>query len=426
MRYVIDGSAGCIAPLALSPIDFEIRTITDDEVPGWCGALNTGFLNASGDVDAEVRRPGLFLDRTWAAFAGEAIVATLRTFPTLLTVPGGESVKASAVTAVTTTATYRRQGLATRLIHAELAATVERGEAMSILIAAAWGIYGRFGYGAATEHQTWTVDASVATLRQVPQGSVELVDRDTARAVVAAVYDVHRRGHPGEMTRPERFWDVDLGILRYPSWTEPKAGFHVVARDRDGSVVGVARYEYEEKWEHRIGRSQVKVTMFVSSGPAGDALLWRHLVSIDHIAQVQVEDRGPDELVPWLLTDARHAQPTDRADFLWIRPLDVAQVLAARTYLVSGRIVLEVVDPSGFCGGRYELEGGPDGALCRPSDASPDLTLDISALSSIYLGGYRVRRLAAAGRIDEHASGAVATADAMFRSPVAPWCSTWF
>jgi predicted acetyltransferase len=228
------------------------------------------------------------------------------------------------------------------------------------------------------------------------------------------------------MARPDRFWDVDLGILRIPSWSEQKPGFHVVARDRDGSVVGVARYECEEKWEHRIGRSEVKVTLFVTSGPVGDALLWEHLVTLDHLAQVQVEDRGPDELLPWLLTNARHARPIDRADFLWIRPLDVAEVLAARTYLVAGGVVLEVVDASGLTAGRFALEGGPDGAVCRPSDASPDLTLDVSTLSSIYLGGYRARRLAAAGFIDEHSSGAVATADAMFRSPVAPWCSTWF
>lgn len=28
-------------------------------------------------------------------------------------------------------------------------------------------------------------------------------------------------------------------------------------------------------------------------------------------------------------------------------------------------------------------------------------------------------------RVDEHATGAVARADAMLRSPVTPWCSTW-
>jgi hypothetical protein len=37
-----------------------------------------------------------------------------------------------------------------------------------------------------------------------------------------------------------------------------------------------------------------------------------------------------------------------------------------------------------------------------------------------------VRMLAAAGLVDEHSTHAVAKADAMFRSPITPWCSTWF
>jgi hypothetical protein len=32
----------------------------------------------------------------------------------------------------------------------------------------------------------------------------------------------------------------------------------------------------------------------------------------------------------------------------------------------------------------------------------------------------------AAGLIDEHSTSVVARADVMFRSPITPWCSTWF
>ena len=101
--------------------------------------------------------------------------------------------------------------------------------------------------------------------------------------------------------------------------------------------------------------------------------------------QGTVEYVDRDELLPLLLADARHAQPSDRAGFLWIRPLDVAGMLASRSYLVSGQVVLEVVDSAGLAGGRF-----------------------------------------AAGLIDEHSTNAVAKADAMFRSPVTPWCTTWF
>ena len=407
-------------------MSIEVRTITSGEVAAWCAALNTGFLDPVGDVDAETLRPDLCLDRTWAGFDGDSVVATLRSFRSSLTVPGGGALAASAVTAVTTTSTHRRRGLASRLIARELAASVERGEHASILIPAEWRIYGRFGYGAATEHQTWTVDASAAQLRRCPPGTVEYIDRDTARALAQEVHDGHRATRPGEIARSAFFWDLDFGILRFPSWSEPKPSFSVAARDRSGLVTGVARYRVEGRWEYRRPKSEVAIQRFVTCDAAADALLWQHLINLDLTTQLRAGDRPVDELLPLLLTDARHARPSDRADFLWIRPLDVVTMLSARSYLVPGQLVLEVVDAAGLAAGRYALDAGSYGASCTRTTASADLTIDVAALGSIYLGSYRVRAFAAAGLLDEHSAGAVARADTMFRALVTPWCSTWF
>lgn len=407
-------------------MDVDIRTITADEVPAWSAGVYTGFVNPAGDMDAEAHRAGLELDRTWGGFDSGRVVATLRSFRSQLTLPGGGALETSAVTAVTTTSTHRRRGLASRLMAAELAASVARGEQAAILIAAEWGIYGRFGYGPATEHQTWMVDALAARFRRRPEGTVVYVDRDTARVLAAEVYERHRMSRPGQISRPDHFWDIEFGIVRFPSWPEPKPAFHVVARDPAGSVIGVARYETDERWEHRQPRGHVAVRLLVTSDPMAELLLWHHLLSLDLIASVRVEDRSVDELLPWLLTDARHARPSSRSDFLWIRPLDVAGMLTARSYLVPGRIVLEVVDVTGVTGGRFALDAGSEGASCMPTSASADLTVDAAVLGSVYLGGYPVRTLAAAGLVDEHSTGAVAKADAMFRSPITPWCSTWF
>ncbi|MGH3770958.1 MAG: GNAT family N-acetyltransferase [Pseudonocardiaceae bacterium] len=407
-------------------MEIEVRTITDEEVAAWCAGLYTGFLSPVGDVNAEAYRPDLFLDRTWGGFEGNTVVATLYSFRSQMTVPGGGALESSAVTGVTTTSTHRRRGLASRLVTAELATSRERGEQVSILIAAEWGIYGRFGYGASTEHQAWTVDTLAARLRHCPPGTVEYVDRDTARALAPEVYEHHRSQRPGEISRSERHWDITFGIVHFPSYPEPKPSFYVIARNPAGSTTGVARYEYEDKWELRRPKGQVTVQLFLTSDPAAESLLWQHLLDLDLTASVRVGNRPADELLPWLLTDARHAQPSARADFLWLRPLDAARMLSARSYLVSGQLVLEVVDAAGLAGGRFALDGGPDGASCVRTAAAADLTLNTAALGSAYLGGYSVRTLAAAGLIDEHSTSAVARADAMFRSPVTPWCSTWF
>lgn len=195
----------------------------------------------------------------------------------------------------------------------------------------------------------------------MPPGRVDYVDRDTARALAPEVYERHRAQRPGEISRSERCWDLEYGVLRFPSWKEPRPCFHVVARDPAGVAIGVARYECEEKWTGRQLHGQAVTTM-----------------------------------------------------------------LAARSYPVPGRLVVEVTDCAGPAGGRFALDAGPDGTHCVPSIASADLTLDAATLGSAYLGGYRVRTLAAAGLIDEHTPGAVERADAMFGSPVTPWCSTWF
>jgi predicted acetyltransferase len=403
----------------------EVRTITDGEVAAWSAAVNTGFLNPKGDVDAEARRPGLFLDRTWAGFDGDRVVGTLRSFPTALTVPGGGTVPVSAVTAVTTTSTHRRQGIASRMVNEELAASAERGEQASILIAAEWAIYGRFGYGAATEHQTFTVDAALGRVRVRPQGTVEYTDRDTARAAVVKVYERHRATRPGEFDRPPRFWDIDFGILRYPSWKEPRPAFHVLARDPSGEVTGYVQYDVDDQ-PGRASNALVNVRMLHAVDPDALGLLWHHLLGLDRVGTVRMEDRPADELLPWLLADPRDARPSDRCDFLWLRPLAVPGLLAARRYPVPGRLVLEVRDEGGPAAGRYELSGGPEAARCDPTGQPADLTLDVGVLGSAYLGGYPLGVLAAAGLVAESTPGAVGVADAMLRWPVAPWCSSWF
>ena len=108
---------------------------------------------------------------------------------------------------------------------------------------------------------------------------------------------------------------------------------------------------------------------------------------------------------------------------LWVRLVDVAGGLAARTYASDPDVVLEVTDA--FCpwnAGRYRLAGG----ACERTEAEPDLALDASVLGAAYLGGTTLSELAEAGRVAELRPGAVARASAAFRGEVAPWCSEVF
>ena len=61
-----------------------------------------------------------------------------------------------------------------------------------------------------------------------------------------------------------------------------------------------------------------------------------------------------------------------------------------------------------------------------PTDRSPDLTIDGSALGAAYLGGTRLRDAVVARGWDEHRAGALSEADALLACLDAPWCSTFF
>ena len=68
----------------------------------------------------------------------------------------------------------------------------------------------------------------------------------------------------------------------------------------------------------------------------------------------------------------------------------------------------------------------PAGTSCRPTDRSPDLTLDVAALGAAYLGGTRLRDAVLAHGVDEHRNGALAAVETLLRMPDEPWCSTFF
>ncbi len=404
----------------------DIRTIASSELHAWSVAVRRGFHNPSEVDDSEQRRALTPLERTWGAFENNLIVATLRSFPVQITLPRVQAIPAAAVTQVTTTATHRRQGLAGRLITADLAACRERAEPLSILIAAEWPIYGRWGYGPATESQCYTVDTRRTRLLESSPATVDLVDVSDFRQAAARLYDRVQGCQVGEISRPDWFWDVDLGILALAARPDVPPAFHLVASDGAGTVIGAARYRVETTWEAMLPASTVTVDMLVSQHLDADRALWAHLLSLDLVTEVVARDRPVDEVLPWLLTDARRARASKRHDFLWCRVVDVPAVLSARRYRVDGRVVLEITDAQGFAAGRYELTGGPAGSECAATTRSADLSLPVTTLGAILLGGFSLQQLARVGWAEEHRMGSLQATDLMFSTAAPPWSSTWF
>ncbi|MBZ4014236.1 GNAT family N-acetyltransferase [Streptomyces purpurogeneiscleroticus] len=413
-------------------MSLEVRTVGEDDFHGWLAAVGTGFTS-SAEVSKELvewRLGGTDLTRTQGAFDGGRCVATFRSFAQELTVVGGARVPADAVSQVTVSPTHRRRGLLSRMMARDLAAAKERGDAVATLIAAEYPIYGRYGFGPASSFTEWRIDVARARLDTRyagPQdgGRVDFATPEEVRALGPVLHDRFRAQQPGAVSRGERWWQEATGAVRFPEqpWREP---FHAVYRSADGEVEGLVTYTCDDRWEHKRPEQTLDVSKLITVTPAAERALWHFLCSIDWILHVKTGHRAPDDLVPLLLGDPRAASIEAHADYLWLRPLDVPKLLAARTYTVPASLVLEVRDADGYAAGRYHLDAGPEGATCTRTTRSADLTLDVRELATLYLGDESPTRLAALGRVQEDRPGALATAEALLRTGRRPWCPDIF
>ena len=149
--------------------------------------------------------------------------------------------------------------------------------------------------------------------------------------------------------------------------------------------------------------------------------LWRFCFDVDLMGVTEATRRPLDDPLPWMLADPRRLQRQVR-DGVWIRVVDAAAALRQRTYAEPGAITIEVRDA--LCqwnNGCFRLEGDPEGAVCTVAAGSPDITLEVSALASAYLGTISLTSLHGAGLADEHTPGALNRADRMFAVPLRPW-----
>lgn len=408
----------------------EVRPVTDSELEEFFRVVAAAF--GSGPSDPEQLadwRKALELERTRAVFAGGRLVAASAALSLELTLPGLTTVPAAGVTFVGVLPTHHRRGHLRTMMASLLDDAADRREPMAILLASESLVYGRFGFGPASSHASVEVESRYAAFRpSAPDGGgrIELCDERRAAEVLPAVLDAARRVQPGDVRRPDAWWDARF---RDPEKKRDGAGpqFYAVHESNSGSVDGYAVYRVKSDWEHGCHNGRVLASEVVGLTAGAEADLWRFLFSIDLTVVVEAERRPLDDPLRWMLADPRRLRTTMVSDFLWVRPLDVAAALAARRYQVDGALVLDVRDgarPRGA--GRYGLEGGPDGAECRPTTGGADLALDVEDLGAVYLGGVAPSSLAATGRIVEVRAGALRRADAMFVSHPGPFARTGF
>lgn len=408
----------------------EIRSTTDGDFGVFVDTVHAAF---GSFPETPVEGGGLWWsalerDRCLLALTADGRpVGTAATHAFELTLPGETLVPAPGVTAVGVLPSHRRQGVLSAMMRHQLAELRAGGEFLSVLLASEATIYGRFGYGPATYTAKLTVPRHRAALA-VPRargvahapvtgldnGSVEVLRSAECGEILEEVYDRYRRAQPGALSRPHRWWALRAG--QPPISPAPR--YIAVHRDADGVPDGYASYSIES--------GTLTVDETIATDDAVFTALARFVLGHDLVSQVVFKHVPPDHPLRWQFADRRAGEVSGDMDWLWVRLLDVPRALTARGWFMDGELVLDVEDP--FLGehGRYLLTVRDGKADCVPTDREPDLSLDVSDLGSVYLGGTAPSTLVRAGHIRAHRPGAPTLADALFRAERSPHCLHWF
>jgi predicted acetyltransferase len=373
--------------------------------------------SAAGEDQAKQFARVLPPQRVYAAWEDGRAVGGLAALPLQLTIPGGR-VKAAGVTVAGVLPTHRRRGLLRAMMRALLDACRMQGEPVAYLWASEDTIYGRFGFGLASFAAEIELprERSAFHARFGASGNVRIVPLAAAKEYVAPVYERVASATPGMFARSAAWWQDRT--LADPGWLRGGRGeLQCAVLEHEGRPTGYALYRMNWAFERGLQAGSVGVVEAVGEAPEATAAIWRYLLDIDWLARVRAWLLPVDHPLLLLAVEPRRLGFTLR-DGVWVRFLDIKAALSARSYRDRGSVVVEVMDE--FCpwnAGRWRI--GADGV--DRTDEAPDLRCDVSALGSVYLGGFTWTQLARALRVEEVVSRATTRADAIFQAEIAPW-----
>jgi predicted acetyltransferase len=410
-----------------SMTDITIRPVTEEEYPAFVLAFIEGFADdLPSESFPELIRATLPPERTLAAFDGDQIVGTFGGYHLEVTVPGGASVPMEGTTVVTVFPTHRRMGLLRSMMERHLANAADGGYPIAGLWASESDIYGRFGYGVATQNLSWKLRAERIAMRdEVPVDRVRRISPDDAVTLLPPVFDAVVPTRAGMYARTAAWWRE---VLADEDWMKRgRTTKRYVVHDGPHGPDGYAVYRQKpDQGDDDHADGKVSVVELIAATPRAEASLWAYLTRIDLCPNVDSWNVPLDDPLPLMVREPRRIASRGPFDALWIRILDVAAALEARAYEEDGAVAFALVDPfRPETSGTWALTVDAGVASVVPTDARPDVTLGVDVLGALYLGGQDATAFAAAGRITGD-PGAIAALHRMFRTVATPWCNQVF
>jgi len=367
-------------------------------------------------------------------------VATVVSWRSNVSLHDDARLDAWAISFVSVAATHRRRGIARALLEGELRAAHAAGLPLAMLTVSEATIYGRWGFGPAAYTADYRIDTrGLRMLAPTTPGRVHRVDAAALRATAPAIAQRAHARRVGEVPSLDLHWDR---MFATSARTASHAAQLRAARydDTQGAAQGFVLYSVAEDPTDFAAHT---LTVEYLCAVTDDALvaLWRYVLDQDLVATVVAAQRPVDEPLPWLVSNPRAVQTTERREHLWLRILDVPTALGARRFAHADTVLLRVTDPMGFADGEWMLSTDTAGrATVTAGHASPPRTevnvevgvepaiidLGVAELGSLLLGGTAVEALRLAGRLVEGSPGSAQRLDALLHMSRAPHLSTWF
>jgi len=326
---------------------------------------------------------------------------------------------------------HRRKGVLSAMMrHHFEQVHEEEGTHVSALHASEPAIYGRQGYGLASQE----LEVSLGRGTTLDAPGLEAA----AGAVTTHLASVSDPGMPKRM-RECHLGCAGLGSVvgeagyyhricdQPPEQLRDKESWRVLLARRDGVDVGFAMFRRTQKWERARPEGELLVWAMVGD-PAAQLALMRRLVDFDLIGTVKVSTVGADD--PLLLWAGGPRATADVAtyDSLWVRLVDLPEALQARTWNAPCDVVVEVADTTApWNDGSWRIRADDAGdATVERTTAESDVRLRVEALGGAYLGGGNLVALQRAGLVAERRKGGVAELWRAMRTEVLPTAAFGF
>tara|TARA_R110002012_G_scaffold320220_1_gene542803 strand:+ start:1261 stop:2517 length:1257 start_codon:yes stop_codon:yes gene_type:complete len=375
--------------------------------------VRTMFWSAGRIVDDEFireRRAATQIDGAFGLFSQSNMVATIGTKQIQISVPGGEIVPLLVIGQGGVLPGHQGRGLMREMMTQTLEGARRSGFSLCGWTTSEWPLYERYGGGPATYVSSFSVQNRRTRIRANLLSNdltCELIESATALNLIS---DLHKKSvESGQciVSRERSYWEpvferLNKGkSLDYLSVSTGRPQpFFMVCKNRDNYPCGLAVYRVYSKWEDGLSKSELELLFLISVDVESTIALYNQLMNLPLIEELHLPFRPYNEVLKWAVADGRRIIQRSTSDHVWLRIVDVRKALEKRSpgFLV-GSLVIEVVDDHFSEIGRFEVSPNGDKLKVEKTSRSPDVKLDVSALSSVYLSGSQLASFAHTKRI---------------------------